>query len=240
MTSRDAIRTALTPAAATLKLASSPVAFKLTAQHFQRNSTLAQCSFNRLQHLVRSSTAAAHTTACSLAQPGVPRASTGTRSCCHTHAVSCAVLCDSLAPLFGAVDALCPGAHRQASLAATCLFTLVGPPQPQEHRASAVRGLRSQRSTHANSNWHFSLELLVVPHAPLTSRSAVSAHRVIHVAPRAPNSALEQVTLTAVARRTSTSRAVHPHPPLTFVAQLRDRGERARSTVATRTKQRDS
>nr|CCD21852.1 unnamed protein product [Trypanosoma vivax Y486] len=234
MTSRGAIRTALTPFAATLKLAYSSVAFKLTAQHFQRDSTLAQCSLNGLRHLARSSTAAPHTTACSLAQPGVPRASTGTRSCCHTRAVSCGVLCDSLAPLFGAVDALCPGAHRQASLAAICLGTLAVllQPQPQEHRASAVRGLGSQRSTHTNSNWHFSLGLPVAPHASLTSRSAVSVHRVIHVAPRPPNSSLAQVTLTAVARRASTSCAAHPHPSLTLVAQPRDQ-EGARSTVAT-------
>ncbi|KAG8340048.1 hypothetical protein TRVL_09123 [Trypanosoma vivax] len=110
-TRRDAIRTALTPFAATLKLASSSVAFKLPAQHFQRDSTLAQCSFRRLRHLVRSSAAPAHTAARSLAQPGVPRASTGTRSCCHTRAVSCGVVCDSLAPLFGPVDALFSGVH---------------------------------------------------------------------------------------------------------------------------------
>ncbi|KAG8341792.1 hypothetical protein TRVL_07379 [Trypanosoma vivax] len=91
MTSRDAIRTALTPFAATLKLAYSSVAFKLTAQHFQRDSTLAQCSLNGLRHLARSSTAAPHTTACSLAQPGVPWASTGTfSSSLHTQsAVAC-------------------------------------------------------------------------------------------------------------------------------------------------------
>ncbi|KAG8341627.1 hypothetical protein TRVL_07543 [Trypanosoma vivax] len=90
-TSRGAIRTALTPFAATLKLASSSVAFKLTAQHFQRDSTLAQCSFRRLRHLARSSTAAAHTMARSLAQLGAPRASTGTfPSSLHTQsAVAC-------------------------------------------------------------------------------------------------------------------------------------------------------
>ncbi|KAG8341628.1 hypothetical protein TRVL_07544 [Trypanosoma vivax] len=108
-------------------------------------------------------------------------------------------------------------------------------PQPQEHRASAVKGFGSQRSTHTNSNWHFSLELPVAPHAALTSRSAVSVHRVIHVAPRAPNSVLAQVTLTAVARRASTSCATPPHPSITFVEQLRVQ-EGARSTVATHTK----
>ncbi|KAG8341405.1 hypothetical protein TRVL_07770 [Trypanosoma vivax] len=110
-TSSGAIRTALTSFAVMLKLASSPVTFKLPAQHFQRDSTLAQCSFNGLRHLARSSTAPAHTTARSLALPGAPRTSTSTRSCCHTRAVSCGVLCDSLVPLFGAVDALCSGTH---------------------------------------------------------------------------------------------------------------------------------
>ncbi|KAG8341404.1 hypothetical protein TRVL_07769 [Trypanosoma vivax] len=112
-------------------------------------------------------------------------------------------------------------------------------PQPQEHRASAVKGFDTQRSTHTNSNWHFSLELPVAPHAALTSRSAVSVHRVIHVAPRPPNSSLPQVTLTAVARRASTSCAAHPHPSITLVGQPRDQ-EGARSTVATHTKQQHS